>query len=242
MRISVVSLNLWNTEFLDKRLPAMEEFLKTYDADIFLFQEIRPVLIEAFERFLPDHEHIVDEDLGWHQESNIFYRKDCFKLLDHGKINLEMPEKYRGLFWAKFEDKRDGKVFFASTCHFTWQGHRDEVATGISDRKAECELLCDTFPSIFRDTPVFLTGDFNDPYHPTRILKEAGFDDVFDLLHEPHPVTFPCLGLTPEPYLVEAIDKIMVIGMRPLMATSPHFYIPGLTLSDHYPVAAMLEI
>ena len=37
MRISVTSLNLWNTEFIDRRLPVMEQFLKTYDSDIFLF-------------------------------------------------------------------------------------------------------------------------------------------------------------------------------------------------------------
>ena len=33
-----------------------------------------------------------------------------------------------------------------------------------------------------------------------------------------------------------------VIGFRPLMATSPHFYIPGSTLSDHYPLCVILEL
>lgn len=242
MRISVTSLNLWNTEFIDRRLPVMEQFLKTYDSDIFLFQEIRPVLVDAFSGFLPEHDHVVDDDPGWSSESNIFYRRDCFKLLDHGRIDLDMPEKYRGVFWTRFEDRRDGKVFYASTCHLTWQGNADEVRTGLPYRHAEAHRIVETYPDIFGDDPVFLAGDFNDPLHPGRILKEAGFVDVFDYLHEPHPLTFPCLGLTVESNLVEAIDKFMVMGMRPLIATSPHFYIPGGTLSDHYPVSVMLEV
>ena len=74
------------------------------------------------------------------------------------------------------------------------------------------------------------------------MLQEAGFKDVFTILHEPHPLTFPCLGLTDGEYLVEGIDKMMVIDFKPLMASSHLFYIPGSTLSDHYPLCVMLEL
>ena len=242
MRISVVSLNLWNTEHLEKRLPALRSFLSTYDADIFLFQEIRPVLIEEFKSILFNHDYIQDDDLGWSRESNIFYKRDMFTLLEKGRIDLNMPEKERGVFWAKFQDKREGKIFFASTIHLTWQGNADEVRTGLPYRHREAWDIVKKFPLIFNSNPVFLAGDFNDPLHPGRILEEAGFKDVFKIMHEPHPLTFPNLGLTDEEYLAEGIDKMMVIGFKPLIVTSPHFYIPGSTLSDHYPLAAMLEL
>ena len=242
MRISIASLNLWNTEHLDKRLPALRSFLSTYDADIFLFQEIRDELIDEFKDVLKEHDYIIGDDLGWRQESNIFYKRDMFTLLDFGRIDLDMPEKDRGAFWVKLQDKRDNKIFFASTIHLTWQGNADEVRTGLPYRHREAHDIVKKFPPIFKDNPVFIAGDFNDPLHPGRILSEAGFKDVFTLLHEPHPLTFPCLGLTDEEYLAEGIDKLMVIGFKPLMACSPHFYIPGSTLSDHYPLVAMLEL
>lgn len=165
-----------------------------------------------------------------------------FTPLDKGRIDLDMPEKERGVFWVKFQDKRDGKIFFASTVHLTWQGNADEVKTGVGYRHREAWDIVKKFPLIFQDKPVFIGGDFNDPLHPGMILQKAGFEDVFSILHEPHPMTFPCLGLTDEEYLSEGIDKMMVIGFKPLMATSPHFYIPGSTLSDHYPLCVILEL
>ena len=82
----------------------------------------------------------------------------------------------------------------------------------------EAHDIVKKFPKIYGSLPVFIAGDFNDPLHPGRMLQEAGFKDVFTLLHEPHPMTFPCLGLTDGEYLVEGIDKMMVIDFKPLMA------------------------
>ena len=242
MRISVVSLNLWNTEHLEKRLDALRGFLSTYNADIFLFQEIRPELIKEFEKVLVNHNYISDPDKGWERESNIFYKKDMFTLLENGRIDLDMPEKERGVFWAKLKHNIEGKEFIASTVHLTWQGNADEVRTGLPYRHREAHDIVKKFPKIYGSLPVFIAGDFNDPLHPGRMLQEAGFKDVFTILHEPHPLTFPCLGLTDGEYLVEGIDKMMVIDFKPLMASSPLFYIPGSTLSDHYPLCVMLEL
>lgn len=242
MRFSVVSLNIWNTEHMEKRIPALESFLKTYNADIFCFQEIRSVFFPLFDSFLPYHLHVVDDDPGWTSESNIYFKKDLFEEVGHGRIDLEMPEENRGVFWVELKEKKSGRSFFASTVHLTWQGNADEVASGTTHRHREANEIARKFPAIYGRSPVFITGDFNDPLHPGRILGNAGFTDIFTALHEPHPVTFPNLAFTDESYLCEAIDKFMYIGFCPLMACSPHFYVPGSALSDHYPLAVMLEM
>lgn len=243
MRFSVISLNLWNTEYLDKRLPAITSFLDTYKADIFCFQEIRKDLIDIFDSRLEGYSRINGSDPGWMCESNIYYNRKMFEEIRHGRIDLDMPETHRGVFWVELKDKKEGKSFFASTVHLTWQGNADEMATGLSYRHREALAIAEKFPAIYKNEAVFITGDFNDPVHPSTILeKQAGFKDVFTFLHEPHPVTFPNLAFTDEYYLCEAIDKFMYIGFRPLMACSPHYYMPQSGLSDHYPLAVMLEL
>lgn len=243
MRLSVISLNLWNTEFLEQRLPALKLFLELYRADIFCFQEIRPELIKVFDETLQGYCRINDEEIGWMCESNIYYNNTLLKKIRHGRIDLNMPEPHRGVFWAEFEDRKEGKHFVASTVHLTWQGNADEMASGLSYRHSEAHLIADKFPEIYKDLPVFLTGDYNDPMHPQTILeKRTKFKDIFTVLHEPHPVTFPNLAFTHEYNLCEAIDKFMFIGFKPLMAYSPHFYLPQSGLSDHYPLAVMLEL
>ncbi len=89
-----------------------------------------------------------------------------------------------------------------------------------------------------------LIRDFNDPVHPARIFSEqAGFRDVFTTLGLCAPVTFPCPYLSSEGFLVEAIDKIMTRGnIKPVLASSPQYTIPGGVLSDHWPVAAVLDV
>ncbi len=243
MRFSVISLNLWNTEYLDKRLPALTSFLETYQADIFCFQEMRKELLDVFDKVLKDHKRINDSDPGWTCESNIYFNSTMFEEVRHGRIDLQMPEKYRGVFWVELKEKNGEKSFFASTVHLTWQGNADEMASGLSYRHREALDIANKFPEIYKDKAVFITGDFNDPIHPGTILeKQTGFKDVFTTLHEPHPITFPNLAFTDEYNLCEAIDKFMHIGFRPLMACSPHYYMPQSGLSDHYPLAVMLEL
>lgn len=40
-QFSLISLNLWNTEYWQERETCIISFLKTFDADVYCFQEIR---------------------------------------------------------------------------------------------------------------------------------------------------------------------------------------------------------
>lgn len=241
-RISLVSLNLWNTEHLDRRRNCLQAFLRTYHCDIFCFQEIRPELIDLFDEPLADYQRVEGPDAGWRRESSIYFRKDLFTLVDFGRIDLAMPEPERGVFWSKLKDSA-GKEIFVATMHLTHQLNADERRTGMPYRHREAVDASKAMLPLVGELPAVICGDFNDPVHPARIFHEmAGFDEVWSLLGTPAPVTFPCPFLSEEGYLVEAIDKILVKNdMRPIAAYSPHFAIPGEALSDHWPVMTVLE-
>ena len=241
-RISLVSLNLWNTEMLDRRRDCLQAFLRIYHADIFCFQEIRPELIELFEDPLRGYQRVEGQDAGWRCESSIYFRSDLFALVDSGRIDLSMPEPERGVFWAKLRDA-SGTELFVATMHLTHQLNADEKRTGMPYRHQEAIDASAALVPLVGTLPAVICGDFNDPVHPARIFHElAGFNDVWTMLGTPAPVTFPCPFLSDEGYLVEAIDKIMVKnGLNPIAAYSPHFSIPGEALSDHWPVMAVLE-
>jgi len=242
-RISVVSLNLWNTEHLEERKAALVSFLSAYQADVFAFQEVRPVLCDLFDKTLPAYRRVQGKEAGWTQEGTIYYKSTMFKELEHGWVDLHMPETLRGLFWVRL-GLPDGKRLVVATVHFTHQLNADENRTGMPYRPAEARIVAAELPKIADGDGIILTGDFNDPVQPVHILsEEGGFSDAFRLLGIPAPCTFPCLYLTDEEWQVEAIDKLMVRnGVKPLMASSPHFHVPGSVLSDHWPVIGMFEM
>lgn len=239
MRISFTTLNLWNTAELERRRNALTAFLSTYRSDIYCFQEIRPELIHLISEALPDYEY-VHKDKGWMNESNIFFKKSIFSLKEVYFSPLEMPAKERGLFTVRLKD-REGNEILVSTVHFTYQEYEEECRTGLSSRHREAVNASKQLLEL-PDLPHILAGDFNDPVHPQRIIAEmTDFKDIFRILSTEHPLTFPNTFLSPELYLVEAIDRIMVRKMRPALASSPRFVYPGEAVSDHYPVCAMFE-
>ncbi len=242
-RISIITLNLWNTECWDVRKDCVSSFVQTFNSDIYCFQEIRPELLLLLDAALPSYQRIEGQEEGWRCENTIYVKKDMFNVQEFGYFDLQMPEPLRGLFWAKLE-AMDGKSLFVSTMHLTHQLNADEKRTGYSYRDAEARKVAQHLSDLRGSDASIVCGDFNDPIHPSRILYEnAGFMDVFALLGIPAPVTFPCPYLSPETYLVEAIDKIMVAGnIKVVLASSPHYSLPAKALSDHWPVAAVLEL
>ncbi|WP_320128977.1 endonuclease/exonuclease/phosphatase family protein [uncultured Sphaerochaeta sp.] len=242
-RISIISLNLWNTEHWDARKECVTAFVQTYCSDIFCFQEVRETTLAVLDKALPEHQRIVGTEPGWICENSIYVKKDKFTILDRGRIELTMPEPYRGVFWTRLRTL-EGKELLVATMHLTHQLNADELKTGIPYRHAEANTAARELNLLIQEKEAIVCGDFNDPVHPSRILHEiASFEDVFEHLGLCAPVTFPCPFLSEERYLVEAIDKIMVRGnLTPLMAMSPQYFHKGGVLSDHWPVMAMLEI
>jgi endonuclease/exonuclease/phosphatase family metal-dependent hydrolase len=200
IRISLLTLNLWNTELWDLRLPAVRRFLQTYQPDICCFQEVRSNTLTDLDLALPTHARVCDELRGWTEEGSIYFNTTLFEEVGHGAVDLCMPETDRRLV----------------------------------------EALRKLIPS---GQPALICGDFNDPVHPSRILNQAGFSEVFNTLGLVPPVTFPSVPITDEIDTNEAIDKIMASGpLRPLLATVPAFHFQRTVVSDHWPVMAVYEL
>ncbi|MBQ5364816.1 MAG: endonuclease, partial [Spirochaetales bacterium] len=67
--------------------------------------------------------------------------------------------------------------------------------------------------------------------------------EVFYILGQIAPVTFPCYPPSDEINLVESIDKVMINDrLRVLMADSPHYRLGWAAPSDHWSVETLLEI
>ena len=62
-RISFITYNLWNKEFLERRKKALEMFFQSFDADLFVFQEVTPELLaNIVDKALPNHLRVKDKD------------------------------------------------------------------------------------------------------------------------------------------------------------------------------------
>jgi endonuclease/exonuclease/phosphatase family metal-dependent hydrolase len=242
-RISLITLNLWNTEHWAQRKECVVSFIQKYASDIFCFQEVREESLAVLDQALFEYIRIEGTEPGWKCENSIYVKRDLFTVLDLGRIDLSMPEQNRGVFWAKVRTT-EGKLLFVATMHLTHQLNADEIRTGMPYRHAEAHTAARELNLLIKGERAVVCGDFNDPVHPSRILQqEAQFVDVFDFLGLSSPVTFPCPFLSEERYLVESIDKIMTRGsIKPIIATSPQYFYKGSVLSDHWPVMTIFEI
>ena len=72
-------------------------------------------------------------------------------------------------------------------------GCNKELVTGINQRIEPTLLVCKALRDIVKPMePSILAGDFNDDYHPLRILnEEMGLMDVFESLDISAPHTHP---------------------------------------------------
>lgn len=242
-RISLITLNLWNTEYWEQRRTCVVSFVQTFHADIYCFQEVREQTLCVLDSALSEYQRIEGPEEGWRCENSIYIKKSLFTVLDYGRVDLQMPEIHRGVFWARLRTT-DNRPLFVATMHLTHQLNADELRTGRGYRHAEAHMAAKALNSLIGDDDAIICGDFNDPVHPARIFsQEAGFTEVFTALGLCAPVTFPCPYLSNEGFLVEAIDKIMMRGnIKPVLATSPQYTIVGGVLSDHWPVAAVLDV
>ncbi len=242
-RFSILTFNLWNTEQWEVRAKTVRSFLETFEPDICCFQELRPPTVAFLDGVLKNHIRIQDSFPGWTGEGNMYFRKDLFTEIEHGCVDLSMPEKDRRLFWVRLRLQNDDKTLLVSTVHLTHQGNEDEMATGISYRHKETLLASSALDNLIRKGEAALVaGDFNDPFHPVRLFSQIGFSEVFNSLGLLQPVTFPSQPVTGEIIMNEAIDKIMARGpLRPLLASVPQYYAHGTSASDHWPVIAVYE-
>jgi len=251
-RISLTTYNLWNTEHLEERTPALEDFFRRFDSDIICVQEFRPELAALLDKNLPDHDRVAEQkyEPGWMCEGNIYYNNKMFDMVEFGAEEIGMKDKgyARRLWWAKLQLKATSQVIMVATVHFTWEGHADECATGTSPRVEYTHRVIEFFRKHHHTVDALIfCGDYNDRYHPRRILQKAEYIDTFSQLSLPMHRTWPTPSWNwcEDPLLASdfTCDFIFTCNRVKTLASQvlEHSY-KGINPSDHFPLQAVLQL
>mmetsp|Transcript_22558 Transcript_22558/g.32974 ORF Transcript_22558/g.32974 Transcript_22558/m.32974 type:complete len:300 (-) Transcript_22558:390-1289(-) len=207
-RVSVMTFNIWGNNFFPERIPVLRNTVSTIAPDIAVFQEVTPDNLKIICDALPYHTHIN----SWELESNILWDERIIDKIEHGFQSLHIADyPRRGLFWARFRLRsRPDISFIVSTAHFPWCGTETEITTGINPRIECARRVLEYLSSIMENPlePVVFAGDFNEDFHPLRVLRlgnrsplmtgtathslpTLALHDVFESLHLMPPVTHP---------------------------------------------------
>lgn len=236
-RAVACTLNLWALDRWPERRDSLSAFLRLHSPDLLCVQELRPETLAAIAGTLPGHDHVEDPFRGWACEGNIFWRRDRFTALGHGAEEIGMLEPDRRLFWVRLR-RADGGTLLLATAHLTWPGNEKERADGVNVRIAQARRAAAALDALAAPpAPTLLMGDFNDDYHPVRILKAAGWEDCFTGLGRVPKATRPAaptfMGQE------QTIDWILYRGdLRPMTCEAVDFFHGDIAPSDHKPVLA----
>eukprot|EP01033_Poteriospumella_lacustris_P009595 gene9595-6868_t len=252
-RFTVTTLNVWGSHHWPARSSSLVQTLLTLRSDVYLFQEVTPAIIKYFDENLGNYQRVKSESAeGWLKESNIYWNKDIFSLVDFGFADLEMPDyPLRGLFWARLALVDDpSKVVFVSTAHFPWVGCDSEIETGVNQRIVTAVKVCEQLRRLVapNEAAVF-GGDLNEDFHPVRILsEECAFIDVFESLDLVPPITHPVRPSDPLEELKPNRTLDWILVSLPSNCRTVGAFAKGVRggtyppISDHLPVVAIIEI
>lgn len=248
LRASLCTYNLWNTQRWPDRARPLRGFLQAFAPDVLAVQELREPLRDCIDSALPEHGRVVDAFDGWACESNIWWRDALFRHTEHGARDFGSHEATRALFWVRLERRDGGGTVIVATAHLTHTSHEHEVATGQSPRIAQTQAILRALEDISgTNEPVWLMGDFNDAFHPSHMLHEAGYTSCFADLGLQPPPTFPAMPTAAQGGLQHqfnvCFDWITANARaRPIAAHSPHFFNDDLAPSDHWPILAVYDL
>jgi endonuclease/exonuclease/phosphatase family metal-dependent hydrolase len=247
-RLSFITYNLWQTKRWPARAPALEKFFTLFAPDVLCVQELQPATQEFLDRVLKEHDRVRDPFPGWTNEGNIYWNKAVFEQIEHGAEEVGHLEPERRMFWARLRLETFHKTIFVATAHLTTTRYREEEETGLSPRVRQLKRIAGELARLVRQgEPAFFMGDMNDPRHPQRILKQAGFASCFAALGMQSPPTFQCYptaNIEPEEQTItEAIDLIVANKhARAIAASVPQCYAGDIAPSDHWPVQAVYQL
>ena len=247
-RLSIITCNLWLTERWPARAPALERFLSLFTPDVLCVQELQRATQQYLDGVLSGYGRVHDPFPGWTNESNIYWNATFLEETEHGAEEVGHVEPQRRMFWARLQIKSLQKAIFVATAHLTSARHSDESETGVSPRVRQLKRIADELRRLVRDgEPAFFMGDMNDPRHPQRILKSAGWVSCFAALGMQSPPTFQCYptaNVRPgEETITEAIDLIASNRhARAIAASVPQCYGGDIAPSDHWPVQAIYQL
>ena len=149
----------------EDRLPYINWVVRDYSFDVFGVQEPFEPEFHDLERLFGDEYDAVFASTNLEQpdfSNSIFWKRSRVEKLDHGVFWYTENPGAKGGFggsssrlciWAKFRDRKTGKIFF----HFN--SHYDFIS--IEAMLVSSRLLVNKVREIAGDYPSFLTGDFN---------------------------------------------------------------------------------
>lgn len=249
VRLSILTFNIWNNSRWAERKPSLLKFFQTYQPDIFCLQELTLESRSLIDQEMRTYSRVQDDFAGWEKESNIFWNSQLLEEVEHGIEDIGISSnEFRRLFWVRLNIKDQQKTIFVATAHYTYQGHPNEVATGLSPRGEQARRTVIALEHLVKQgEPAFFMGDLNDTVLPVLILHEAGYRSCFSRLGILPPPTWPSLptaNLKPgDEFTNQTIDWLVSNDhARPLAAEVPQFYYQGHSPSDHWPVLAIYEV
>jgi endonuclease/exonuclease/phosphatase family metal-dependent hydrolase len=242
LRFSVCTYNVWGRTRWPERREALAHAVRSLRPDILCTQEVQPGIIETLDLELgPTHDRVHDEFEGWLDESNIWWHRERFDLLEAGAEDVGILEPLRRLFWVLLR-QRDGdcRSVLVATAHWTWHGHPEARRTEANVRMPQARATVAALDRLTERCPDQLfMGDLNDTTEPLAVLREAGFVDCFAELGLWSDATHPA---RPTPGVPQTIDWIVRRGeLRSVLAHVADIHLGDLAPSDHRPVIAVYE-
>lgn len=228
------------------------ETIRGLDPHLLGLQEVLGEQIDFLEEELPEYRWLgVDRGLnggrGLSEATPLFYRHRELVPIESGTFWLsgdpDRPSRRRRVgrivTWARFHHLETRRQIYVFNTHFTLRRGPRQVASAsrINARIAELPP----------GSPVIVMGDFNAVAESSDTWDAAisgGLRDAWTIAHERHGPPLTSNGFGPPPEGREGrIDWILVGGpvQVPSIRTVVHSS-EGRYPSDHYPVAARLEI
>jgi endonuclease/exonuclease/phosphatase family metal-dependent hydrolase len=237
--------NLWVN-----RAPVVAELIRYHAFDVFGTQEGYQNQLDDIIKILPQYQRSgVGRDDGKDkgEHSAILFKKDKFKLLNHGDFWLsQTPEKpslgwdatccNRICSWVYLQDIKSKRKFYFFDAHYDHQGN---VA-----REESSKLIMQRIKSIAGNEPVVLTGDFNGDRSSTwyqRIATSGWLKDAYTQVKYPYANNGSFNNFGSNLKSNEVIDHIFTTSNFKvlrwgLLTDSYHGKYP----SDHFPITAQI--
>ena len=223
-----------------------------YEPDVFGIQEALPHQVTDIASVLPEYSYVgIGRDgIGKGESSNIFFKKDRFKMVQENTFWLsETPEKIskgwdaalnRVCTYVLLKDNKTKKSFWVFNAHLD---HIGELA-----RTNAIQLILSKIKEVnTKNFPVFLTGDFNTEPNEQRItdLKKQ-MDDSYDITKQkPFGPTGTFNAFQYFEPVTKRIDYIFLSKNNPFKVAKYAVLTDSKNLkfpSDHFPVLVELQL
>ena len=246
--------NVWSN-----RKGLVVETIERFAPQVVGLQEALAEQIEYLDAMLPDYRWLgIDRGLnggvGLSEATPIFYRHGDLSPIESGNFWLtSTPDtppvrpasgrRRRGggriVTWARFHHRDSGRQVYVFNTHLT-------LRRGQSQRDS-ADLIATRAAALAAGTAVIVMGDFNNSAEDSetwRVATAQGLRDAWLLAGEQRGPTTTYGGFgPPDDQPMERVDWILVGGVADVRWAETVLYNDdGRYPSDHYPVAAGLEL